>query len=80
MFITVILEFLGFSLKNRVYAESPDVSFNYKYLLLAYRDYNVNPIVCSTFTTYRSNRITDDCILIKVSSFEDSNFENIRYQ
>ncbi|XP_076755310.1 transmembrane protein 231-like isoform X2 [Xylocopa sonorina] len=24
----------GFSLKNRVYAEKPDVSFNYKYLLL----------------------------------------------
>ncbi|XP_076245279.1 transmembrane protein 231-like [Calliopsis andreniformis] len=56
----------GFSLRNRVYTETPDVSFNYKYLLLAYRDYNINPIVCTTFAAYKNNRITDDCILTKV--------------
>ncbi|XP_076647292.1 transmembrane protein 231-like [Halictus rubicundus] len=60
----------GFYLMNRVYAEMPDISFNYKYILLAYRDYNINPIVCSMFTTYKNNKITDDCILIKVQEID----------
>ncbi|XP_076675010.1 transmembrane protein 231-like [Andrena cerasifolii] len=60
----------GFSLKNRVYTEASDVLFGYKYLLLGYRDYNVNPIVCSTFTTYKNNGIADDCILIKVQELD----------
>ncbi|XP_076181312.1 transmembrane protein 231-like isoform X3 [Ptiloglossa arizonensis] len=60
----------GFSLKNRVYAETPDVLFSYKYLLLAYRDYNINPIICSMSTTYKNNQIVDDCILIKVQELD----------
>ncbi|XP_034184593.2 transmembrane protein 231-like [Osmia lignaria lignaria] len=60
----------GFSLKNRVYIERPDVLFNYKYLLLVDRGYNVSPIVCSTFTTYKDNKITDDCILVKVQEID----------
>ncbi|XP_076755309.1 transmembrane protein 231-like isoform X1 [Xylocopa sonorina] len=63
----------GFSLKNRVYAEKPDVSFNYKYLLLVNRDYNVNPIICSTFRTYKDNEIEDNCILIKVLEVDANN-------
>ncbi|OAD56415.1 hypothetical protein WN48_03419, partial [Eufriesea mexicana] len=58
--------FLGFLLKNCILMEEPDVSFNYKYLLLANRDYNINPIVCSTFKTYKNNEIEDNCILVKV--------------
>ncbi|XP_053998812.1 transmembrane protein 231-like [Hylaeus anthracinus] len=60
----------GFSLKNRVYAETPDVLFSYKYLLLAYREYNINPIICSTFTTYKNNKLADDCILVKVQEID----------
>ncbi|XP_043579801.1 ubiquitin-conjugating enzyme E2Q-like protein CG4502 isoform X3 [Bombus pyrosoma] len=56
----------GYSLKNRVLMEKPDVSFNYKYILLANRDYSINPIICSTFKTYKDNEIKDDCTLIKV--------------
>ncbi|XP_031828696.1 transmembrane protein 231-like [Nomia melanderi] len=67
----------GFSLMNRVYTETPDISFNYKYILLAYRDYNSNPIVCSTFSTYKNNKITDDCILIKVREI-DTNSDGIK--
>ncbi|XP_043257284.1 transmembrane protein 231-like [Colletes gigas] len=63
----------GFSLKNRVYAETPNVLFTYKYLLLAYRDYNINPIICSTFTSYKNNKITDDCILVKVQEIDTNN-------
>lgn len=55
-------------MKNRVLMEKPDVSFNYKYILLANRDYSVNPIICSTFKTYKDNEIKDDCILTKVLS------------
>lgn len=57
-------------MKNRVYAETPDVLFSYKYLLLAYRDYNINPIICSMSTTYKNNQIVDDCILIKVQELD----------
>ncbi|XP_015435207.1 PREDICTED: transmembrane protein 231-like [Dufourea novaeangliae] len=67
----------GFSVRNRVYAETPDTSFNYKYILLAYRDYKINPIVCSTFTTYKNNKVTDDCILVKVQEI-DTNSDGIK--
>ncbi|XP_076282988.1 transmembrane protein 231 [Lasioglossum baleicum] len=67
----------GFYLMNRVYAEMPDISFNYKYILLAYRDHSINPIVCSMFTTYKNNKITDDCILIKVQEI-DTNSDGIK--
>ncbi|XP_017876961.2 transmembrane protein 231 [Ceratina calcarata] len=60
----------GFSLKNRLYTEKPDVSFNYKYLLLANKNYNQNPVVCSTFTTYKNNEIKDNCVLIKVQEID----------
>ncbi|XP_071864709.1 transmembrane protein 231-like isoform X2 [Bombus fervidus] len=60
----------GYSLKNRVLMEKPDVSFNYKYILLANRDYSINPIICSTFKTYKDNEIKDDCILIKVREID----------
>lgn len=58
----------GFLLKNRVLMEKPDVFFNYKYLLLANRDFNTNPIVCSSFKMYKDNEIEDNCTLIKVLS------------
>ena len=57
-------------MKNRVYTEASDVLFGYKYLLLGYRDYNVNPIVCSTFAAYKNNGIADDCTLIKVQEID----------
>ncbi|XP_050479273.1 transmembrane protein 231-like isoform X1 [Bombus huntii] len=60
----------GYSLKNRVLMEKPDVSFNYKYILLANRDYSINPIICSTSKTYKNNEIKDDCILIKVREID----------
>ncbi|XP_078041476.1 uncharacterized protein LOC144472352 [Augochlora pura] len=87
VFISLILSFLtpffiisytgGFYLVNRVYAEKPDVLFNYKYMLLAYRDYKINPIVCSVFATYKRNKITDDCILIKVQEV-DTNSDGVK--
>lgn len=55
-------------MKNRVLMEKPDVFFNYKYLLLANRDFNTNPIVCSSFKMYKDNEIEDNCTLIKVLS------------
>ncbi|KOC59648.1 Transmembrane protein 231 [Habropoda laboriosa] len=60
----------GFSLKNRIYTERPDISFKYKYLLLANRDYNMNPVVCSTFRTYKNNEIEDNCTLVKVQEID----------
>ncbi|CAK9834299.1 Transmembrane protein 231 [Anthophora retusa] len=60
----------GFSLKNRIYTEKPDVSFKYKYLLLANRDYNMNPIICSTFRTYKNNEIEDNCTLVKIREID----------
>lgn len=59
--------------------EKPDVSFNYKYILLANRDYSVNPIICSTFKTYKDNEIKDDCILIKVLSLYYYNAKDMNY-
>ncbi|XP_012136968.1 transmembrane protein 231 isoform X2 [Megachile rotundata] len=60
----------GSSLKNRVYTEKPYISFNYKYLILADKGYSVSPIVCSAFTMYKDNKITDDCTLIKVQEID----------
>ncbi|XP_028523158.1 transmembrane protein 231 isoform X1 [Apis cerana] len=60
----------GFLLKNRVLMEKPDVFFNYKYLLLANRDFNTNPIVCSSFKIYKDNEIEDNCTLIKVREID----------
>ncbi|KAK1138120.1 hypothetical protein K0M31_002604 [Melipona bicolor] len=60
----------GYSLKNHVLMEKPGVSFNYKYLLLANKDYNISPVVCSTFKTYKDNEIKDDCVLIKVREID----------
>lgn len=49
-----------------MHAETPDVHFKYKYLLLAEVDTYEEPIVCSTFTTYKENEIKDHCTIIKV--------------
>jgi len=51
-----------------MHAETPDVHFIYKYLLLAEVDSFEEPIVCSTFMTYKENDIKDYCTLIKVPS------------
>ncbi|XP_019697378.1 transmembrane protein 231-like isoform X1 [Harpegnathos saltator] len=56
----------GVWLRNRMHAEKPDVHFEYKYLLLAEVDPYEEPIVCTTFTTYKENKITDQCAMIKV--------------
>jgi len=56
----------GIWMKNRMHAEMPDVHFIYKYLLLAEIDSFEEPIVCSTFTTYKENDIKDHCTIIKV--------------
>ncbi|XP_072752246.1 transmembrane protein 231-like [Anoplolepis gracilipes] len=56
----------GIWMRNRMHAETPDVHFEYKYLLLAEVDPYEEPIVCSTFTTYKENEIKDHCTLIKV--------------
>ncbi|XP_020283112.1 transmembrane protein 231-like isoform X2 [Pseudomyrmex gracilis] len=56
----------GFLMKNRMHAETPDVHFEYKYLLLAEVDPYEKPIVCSTFKTYKENAIEDHCTLVKV--------------
>lgn len=53
-------------MKNRMHAETPDVHFIYKYLLIAEIDSFEEPIVCSTFTTYKENDVKDHCALIKV--------------
>lgn len=66
-------------MKNRVLMEKPDVSFNYKYILLANRDYSINPIICSTSKTYKDNEIKDDCILIKVLSLCYYNVKDTNY-
>lgn len=61
-----ILENVGIWMKNRMHAETPDVHFSYKYLLLAEVDPYEEPVVCTTFKTYKENEITDRCTLIKV--------------
>ncbi|XP_011875331.1 PREDICTED: transmembrane protein 231-like isoform X2 [Vollenhovia emeryi] len=63
----------GIWLQNRMHAEMPDVHFIYKYLLLAEVDSFEEPIVCSTFTTYKENDITDRCALIKVRETDLNN-------
>lgn len=56
----------GIWMKNRMHAETPDVHFSYKYLLLAEVDPYEEPVVCTTFKTYKENEITDRCTLIKI--------------
>ncbi|XP_014469345.1 PREDICTED: transmembrane protein 231-like [Dinoponera quadriceps] len=56
----------GVWMRNRMHAETPDVHFEYKYLLLAEVDPYEAPIVCTTFTTYKENEIIDQCIMTKV--------------
>lgn len=63
-------------MRNRMHAETPDVHFEYKYLLLAEVDPYEEPIVCSTFTTYKENEIKDHCTLIKVVSLLLSQIPN----
>ncbi|KAK2582520.1 hypothetical protein KPH14_004817 [Odynerus spinipes] len=63
----------GFWIKTKVHAETPDVSFQYKYLLLAERGIEAAPIVCSTFISYKENRISDDCLIIKVQETDTNN-------
>lgn len=63
---TKISLFLGFWIKTKTHTETPDISFQYKYLLLMERGIEMTPIVCSTFTTYKENDIPDDCLIIKV--------------
>lgn len=58
-------------MKNRMHAETPDVHFIYKYLLLAEVDSFEEPIVCSTFTTYKENDIEDHCAIIKVIHYQN---------
>lgn len=60
------LVFLGFWIRTKTHAEMPDISFQYKYLLLMERGIEMAPIVCSTFTSYKENDISDDCSIIKV--------------
>lgn len=63
-----------------MHAETPDVHFEYKYLLLAEVDPYEEPIVCSTFTTYKENEIKDHCILIKVVSLLLSQIPSEKWQ
>lgn len=56
-------------MKNRMHAETPEVHFEYKYLLLAEVDPSKEPIVCSTFTMYKENKIRDHCTIIKVFNY-----------
>ncbi|XP_011173082.1 transmembrane protein 231 [Solenopsis invicta] len=63
----------GVWMKNRMHAETPDVHFIYKYLLIAEIDSFEEPIVCSTFTTYKENDVKDHCALIKVRENDINN-------
>lgn len=60
----------GFWIRTKVYAETSDVFFQYKYLLLVEQDIETTPIVCSTFLTYKENVISDDCLIIKVQEID----------
>ncbi|KAL0101826.1 hypothetical protein PUN28_019160 [Cardiocondyla obscurior] len=73
----------GIWMKNRMHAETPDVHFIYKYLLLAEFDAFKEPIVCSTFKTYKENNIKDHCILIKVQENDlnkDGQKDSLRFE
>lgn len=73
----------GIWMKNRMHAETPDVHFIYKYLLLAEVDSFEEPIVCSTFTTYKENDIEDQCTLIKVQENDlnnDGQKDSLRFE
>ncbi|XP_046829062.1 transmembrane protein 231-like isoform X2 [Vespa crabro] len=63
----------GFWIKTKTHAETPDISFQYKYLLLMERGIEMAPIVCSTFTSYKENNISDDCLIIKVQEIDTNN-------
>ncbi|XP_043494959.1 transmembrane protein 231-like [Polistes fuscatus] len=63
----------GFWIKTKINSEMPDVSFQYKYLLLMERGIEMAPIVCSTFTSYKENKISDDCLIIKVREIDTNN-------
>ncbi|XP_012524627.1 transmembrane protein 231 [Monomorium pharaonis] len=73
----------GIWMKNRMHAETPDVHFIYKYLLIAEIDSFEEPIVCSTFTTYKENDIKDQCALIKVQEYDlnnDGQKDSLRFE
>ncbi|XP_018046709.1 PREDICTED: transmembrane protein 231-like [Atta colombica] len=73
----------GIWIKNRMHAEMPDVHFIYKYLLLAEIDSFEEPIVCSTFTTYKENDIKDHCTIIKVRENDlnnDGQKDSLRFE
>ncbi|CAD1477662.1 unnamed protein product, partial [Heterotrigona itama] len=69
-----------YSLKTYVLVEKPGVSFNYKYLLLANKDYNINPVVCSTFKTYKDNEIKDDCVVREIDTNIDGKKDILKFE
>ncbi|XP_012267677.2 transmembrane protein 231 [Athalia rosae] len=60
----------GFWIKNDVYTEIPKIMFKQKYLLLAESREGIEPITCSTFNTYKENRISDSCTVTKVQELD----------
>lgn len=60
----------GLWLRNDVYTETPDVIFKHKYLLVAESKGDVNPVICSTFRTYKENGIPDSCAITKVRELD----------
>lgn len=67
----------GFWLKSRTYHEIPKVNFKHKYLLIAEKETDANPIICSSFVSYKGNELTDDCLLIKAREI-DSNKNGLK--
>ncbi|XP_012275388.1 transmembrane protein 231 [Orussus abietinus] len=63
----------GFWLRNSMYMEIPEITFKQKYLLLAESGFDSNSVVCSTFATYKENKIADNCTLIKVQEADTNN-------
>ena len=63
--------FTGLWIRNSVYIEKPLVNFAHQYFLVAETQFPADPIVCSTFPTYKNNPITDDCSLVQVSILRD---------
>ncbi|XP_057327721.1 transmembrane protein 231 [Microplitis mediator] len=63
----------GFWVRNRLYIETPIVKFTHKYLLIAERDFDSAPIICSTFSVYQLNPIKDDCTLVKIQQLDINN-------
>lgn len=56
---------VGLWMKNRMSVERADISFEYKYLLIAETGTS-QPIICSSFVVYKENTIPDNCTIIKV--------------